>query len=95
MKKQIDFDVRVFKLTPQGTEAGTTTRIAMREFLKENYPFSQGWEIQNTFLATPEQNTVPLAVVLVRYEDVVDTVSTESVARRGRPPKVVEEVVPA
>lgn len=82
MKKQIDFDVRVFKLTPQGVESGTTTRQAMREFLKENYPFEAGWEVQNTFLATPEQNTVPLAVVLVRYETVDDTVSSESAGKK-------------
>jgi hypothetical protein len=75
MRKQVDFDVRVFKLTPSGQEAGTTTRDSMREFLRTNYPFEQGWEVVNTFLATPEQNTVPLAVVLVRYED-VDTEST-------------------
>lgn len=81
MKRQIDFDVRVFKLTPQGIEAGTTTRERMREFLRENYPFEAGWEVQNTFLATPETNTVPLAVVLVRYEDVVDT---ESTAKRSK-----------
>jgi hypothetical protein len=66
MKKIVDFDVRSFNLTPNGVEDGTTTRDAMRKFVLENYPFSDGWEIQSSHVT--HDTVVRVALVLVKYE---------------------------
>jgi hypothetical protein len=67
--KQVDFDVRSFNLTAHGTEDGTTTRSAMKEFIKTNYPFEQGWKIETLHVThNPNNGQVMVAVFLVQYE---------------------------
>lgn len=75
--KQTDFDIRSFNLTAHGNEDGTTTRDAMREFIKTNYPYERGWKIDSVHVTHNAVNgQVMVAVWLGRYED--DTVSTKA-----------------
>jgi hypothetical protein len=67
--KQVDFDLRSFNLTAAGVEDGTTTRAKMNAFVKENYPFDQGWKIESVHVTHNANNgQVMVALFLVKYE---------------------------
>lgn len=74
--KQIDFDVRVWNLTPAGAEDGTQTRADMLKFMKENYPMSDGWRVESVTPAGIHGGAISLVVYVARYAD--DMVSAKS-----------------
>lgn len=74
--KQVDFDVRVWNLSAAGTEDGTQTRTQMLEYMKENYPASDGWKVESVTPAGIHGGAISTMVFVARYID--DTVSTKS-----------------
>jgi hypothetical protein len=64
--KQVDFDFRSFTLTGGGIEDGTMTRAQMNEFIKQNYPFKEGWQVFSVHVTHTNQ-TVNVAIAFVKY----------------------------
>lgn len=77
MRKQTDFDVRVF---PLGVGAGGTsmTREQVSQFIRENYLNGSGWEVFSTNVNQVSDGVIYFQVVLVKWEDVVEPVATKS-----------------
>lgn len=78
MRKQVDFDVRVF---PLGTGSGgdSMTREQVSAFLRDNYlSLSIGWEIMNVNVNQVSAGVIYLQVSLVRWEDVTEEVKAKS-----------------
>jgi hypothetical protein len=69
MRKQIDFDVRVF---PLGNGAnGSMTREEVSDFIRTNYLDSQtGWEVFNVNANQVAAGVIYYQVTLCKYEDV-------------------------
>ena len=66
MRKQIDFDVRVF---PLGNGANDTmTHEAVGKFIREDY-LQKGWEVLSADSLQVSAGVIYLQTVLVRYED--------------------------
>lgn len=76
MRKQTDFDVRVF---PLGTGAGgeSMTHEQVSEFVRENY-LKSGWEVLSAENNQVSAGVIYLMVVLVKWEDVAEPVATKS-----------------
>lgn len=94
MRKQVDFDIRVFDVTSQ-PETGGMTHEQVREFVKANY-LDKGWETLGVEHTQVSANHVFFAVFLVKYQDdlaqVVIPLGAQVAEKRGpgRPPKVAE-----
>lgn len=73
MKKQIDWDVRVWRLTPSGQE-GSATREAMLAYMAEHYPLKDGWEVVSVSSPGYEAGAVNLVVFVSKYETVTESV---------------------
>jgi hypothetical protein len=70
MRKQIDFDVRVFAL---GNGAnGSMTREQVSEFIRENY-MGKGWEVFSDHINQVSGGSIYYQVVFIKYEDVAET----------------------
>lgn len=66
MRKQVDFDVRVF---PLGNGANDTmTREAVSEFIRENY-LKRGWEVFDVNTNQVFGGSIFYQVTLLKYED--------------------------
>jgi len=69
MRKQIDFDVRVF---PLGNGANDTmTHEAVGAFIRENY-LLKGWEVFDVNANQVAAGTIYFQVTLLKYDDVVE-----------------------
>ena len=68
MRKQTDFDVRVFPLGNGANE--TMTHDQVSDFIRENY-LKRGWEVFRTETNQVSAGVIYFQVVLVKYEDVV------------------------
>lgn len=67
MKRQVDFDIRVWNLTPAGTD-GTQTRADMLKYTKETYPADEGWEVVSVQSPGYDTGAVALVVFVAKYE---------------------------
>lgn len=65
--KQIDWDVRVWRLSPAGTE-GTQTREQMLTYMKANYPHDEGWRVESVQSAGYDAGAINVVVFVARYE---------------------------
>lgn len=74
--KQVDFDVRVFNLSPAGVEDGTQTRDFMLGFIRTNYPVSDGWKVESVLPSGVHGGAISVVVFLAKYVD--DTVSVKA-----------------
>lgn len=72
--KQVDFDFRSFTLSGTGLEDGTWKRETMLEFIKQNYPLDDGWQILSTHVTHTNQ-TVNVAISFVKYAELAVTKS--------------------
>lgn len=66
MRKQIDFDVRVFPLGNGSND--TMTHDAVGKFIREDY-LQKGWEVLSADSLQVSAGVIYLQTVLVRYED--------------------------
>ena len=67
MRKQIDWDVRVWNLTGNGQE-GTQTRDQMLSYMNEHYPLSEGWEVVSVSTANVAAGAISVMVFVAKYE---------------------------
>ena len=67
--KQVDFDVRVFTLNPGGINGGFT-HGGMVEYVKENYPAADGWEVRSVENVQMSADGVSVLVFLAKYESI-------------------------
>ena len=66
MRKQVDFDVRVF---PLGNGANDTmTHDAVGEYIRDNY-LRKGWEVFDVNANQVSAGTIYFQVTLLKYED--------------------------
>ena len=100
MRKQVDFDFRVY---PVGATEGTYNHTQLSAEIRTQY-IEQGWEVLKTEVTQVSANVIYLAVSLVKYQELPSIVpmysgvqgggQVDEVKRGpGRPKK--EEVVPA
>lgn len=96
MRKQVDFDFRVY---PVGATEGTYNHTQLSAEIRTQY-IEQGWEVLKTEVTQVSANVIYLAVSLVKYQELPSIVpmysgdKAEEIRRGpGRPKK--EEVVPA
>lgn len=66
MRKQVDWDVRVWNLTGSGQE-GTTTRDQMLGYMKANYPLEDGWEVVSVSTANVAAGAISVMVFVAKY----------------------------
>lgn len=66
MRKQVDWDVRVWRLTPSGQE-GTQTRDQMLTYMNEHYPLADGWEVISVASPGYDAGAVNLVVFVAKY----------------------------
>lgn len=69
MRKQIDFDVRVFPLG-NGSN-GSMTHEQVSEFVRENY-LAKGWEVFSDHVNQVSAGVIYYQLALVRYEEGVE-----------------------
>lgn len=67
MRKQVDWDVRVWNLTAGGQE-GTQTRDQMLSYMKEHYPLEDGWEVVSVSTANVAAGAISVMVFVAKYE---------------------------
>ncbi len=65
-KNVVDFDIRLFRVSPSGTE-GTMTRPQMLEYLKSTYPADDGWKIVTVQFPGYEAGALNVGVYLEKY----------------------------
>jgi hypothetical protein len=72
MRKQTDFDVRVFAL---GTGAGgeSMTHEQVSQYVRDNY-LANGWEVLSVHTNQVSAGVIYLQVVLVKWEEIADEV---------------------
>lgn len=97
MRKQVDFDIRVFDIVAgSNTGEGGMTHEQVREFVKTNY-LDNGWEVIHSEVAQISANHVFFAVSLAKYDEVGSVVVPQQLAGEkrgpGRPAKVATENV--
>lgn len=69
MRKQTDFDVRVF---PLGNGAnGSMTHEQVSQYVRENY-LAQGWEVFSDHVNQVSAGTIYYQVSLAKYEEVAE-----------------------
>ena len=73
MRKQLDFDVRVFAL---GTGAGgeSMTHEQVSAYVRDNY-LTHGWEVLSVTTNQVSAGVIYLQVALVKWEDVEEVKS--------------------
>jgi hypothetical protein len=75
MRKQTDFDVRVFPLG-NGSGGESMTHEQVGEFVRTNY-LDKGWEVLSANNNQVSAGVIYLQVVLVKWEDVADEVRSK------------------
>lgn len=88
MRKQTDYAFRQIDYSAIDPEKSSPVWSA---WVRDNY-LNQGWEILSATVTRAEANSVFVALVFVKYEDVADEIRDEVVRGRGRPRKEVAEV---
>lgn len=73
MRKQTDFDIRVFKINSNPEAYGGMSHTQVSDFIRENY-LRWGWEVLSTQNVTYDGNNVAVQVSLVKYEDLSEEV---------------------
>lgn len=66
MRKQVDFDVRVFPLGNGANE--TMTHDAVGAFIRQNY-LEKGWEVFNAETNQVSAGAIYFQVTLLKYEE--------------------------
>lgn len=74
MRKQVDFDVRVFPLGNGSNE--TMTHDAVGAFIRDNY-FQNGWEVFHVETNQVSAGVIYYQVTLIKYEDVATSDAPE------------------
>lgn len=77
MRKQVDFDVRVFQISANPEQNGGMTHDQVSAFVRENY-LKNGWEVLSAQNVQIAANAVSVQVNLVKYEDVVEPTPTKA-----------------
>lgn len=88
MRKQTDYAFRQIEYSSIDSEKSSPVWSA---WVRDNY-LNQGWELLSATVTRAEANSVFVALVFVKYEDVADEIRDEVVRGRGRPRKEVAEV---
>lgn len=78
MRKQVDFDVRVFPLGNGANE--TMTHESVGAFIRDNY-FANGWEVFHVDTNQVSAGVIYYQVTLLKYEDVPDNSTVTKVAK--------------
>lgn len=73
--KQINFALRVRTLNPGGVNGGYTPEM-LTEWAKKEYPFEQGWKLENVQHTQTSADGVSVLLVFTQWAD--DTVSTKA-----------------
>ena len=85
MRKQVDFDTRVFPLGNGANDSMTHEQVGA--YIRENY-LKQNWEVLSTDNIQVSAGTIYFQVSLVKYEDLVGEVSVASSSEEPNGPKV-------
>jgi hypothetical protein len=75
MSKQIDFALRVRTLNPGGVNGGYTPEN-LTAWVKSEYPFEDGWKVENVLHTQTSADGVSVLLFLARYAD--DSVSVKT-----------------
>lgn len=73
--KQVDFDVRVLTLNPGGIN-GAFTHDSAVAWVKENYPYAQGWKVETVQHIQMSADGVSILFFLTKWVD--DMVSAKA-----------------
>jgi hypothetical protein len=69
MKKQTDFDVRVFQINRNPEAHGGMNHLQVSQMVRDEY-LSQGWDVLSSENISFDGNNVFVQVSLVKWEDV-------------------------
>ena len=70
MRKQVDFDVRVFPLGSSGNQGDFMTREQVSQFIRDNYlSLNDGWEVMSAGQIQITGNVIMFQVVLVKWQE--------------------------
>lgn len=72
--KQVDFAIRVRTMNPGGVN-GAYSSEGLTEWVKQNYPASDGWKVESVQYTQTTADGVSVLLFLAKYEN--DTVSAK------------------
>lgn len=78
MRKQTDFDVRVFPLGNGGND--TMTHMQVSDFIRDNY-LKNGWDVLNTETNQVSAGVIYFQVVLVKWEETLFSGNLQEVTK--------------